>query len=59
LIGLYPLVAALDTSAVSHGQTHNIVILICPHFFEHTFSYFVVSLVGASIYESVRVQTHP
>ncbi len=54
LTGLYLLAAGLDTSAASQGQTQNVILLICPHFFEHTFSYFVVALVAGLTYGSTR-----
>ena len=59
LTGLYLLVAALATSAATRGQTQNAILLICPHFFEHAFSYLVVALVAGLTYESVRSATHP
>jgi hypothetical protein len=46
LIALYVMVGALLTSAVSQGQTTNLVLLVFPHFFEHFFSYLVVPLVA-------------
>jgi len=58
LTGLYLLTAGLKTSAASQGQTHNVILLVFPHFFEHTFSYLVVSLVAGLTYESLR-SDHP
>jgi hypothetical protein len=52
VIGVFLLVSGLTQSAVSHGQTQNVVLLVCPHFFEHTFSYLIVPLVAALIYET-------
>lgn len=54
-VGLFLLISALDKSAASQGQTHSLVLLIFPHFFEHSFSYLVVALVAGASYESARV----
>lgn len=55
LTTLYLLVGAIGSSAISMGQTESLTLLIFPHFFEHTFSYLVVSLVAAVVYESVTL----
>jgi len=52
LVGLYLLIAALCTSAVSMGQTDSMILLIWPHFFEHFFSWLVVPLVAGLVHES-------
>jgi len=50
LLATYVCVAAWMAGAVSHGQTTDPVTLIFPHFFEHSFTYVLVSLVAALIY---------
>ena len=50
LLGLYLAVGVVLTGAHTQGQTENLVLLIFPHFFEHTFTYLVVSLVGGFFY---------
>ena len=52
LIGVFLLIAGLTSSAASHGQTQSMVLLLFPHFFEHSFTYIVVPLVAGLIYES-------
>ena len=49
--GLYLLVVGLATSAASQGQSDSLVILLFPHFFEHTFSYVVAGLAAGLVYE--------
>lgn len=39
-------VAALMTDAASHGQTKDLIMLIFPHFFEHSFTYLLVPVVA-------------
>jgi len=51
LIAIYVCVAAWMAGAASHGQTTDPVTLIFPHFFEHSFTYLVVSMVAALVYE--------
>ena len=51
LLATYVCVAALMAGAVSHGQTTDPVTLIFPHFFEHSFTYLVVPMVAALVYE--------
>jgi hypothetical protein len=50
LLAIYVCVAALMAGAVSHGQTTDPVTLIFPHFFEHSFTYLLVSVVAALVY---------
>jgi hypothetical protein len=50
LLVTYVFVAAWVAGASSHGQTTDPVTLIFPHFFEHTFTYLVVSLFAALVY---------
>ena len=38
--------------AASQGQTENVILLLGPHVFEHTFTYLVVPLIAALVYES-------
>lgn len=52
LIGVYILVGGLITSAVSEGQSASLTMLLCPHFFEHSFTFVVVPLAAALVYES-------
>jgi len=47
IIAVYLLSGALLTSATTHGQTESLVLLICPHIFEHSFSYLLVPLIAA------------
>jgi hypothetical protein len=47
--GCYVLVAALLVDARNHGQTTGLAALLFPHVFEHTFSYVVVPLSGATV----------
>ena len=42
---------SLALDAASHGQTTDIAMLLCPHFFEHGFTYLVVPLVAALVYQ--------
>jgi hypothetical protein len=56
LVATYVCVAALMAGAVSLGQTKDPVTLIFPHFFEHSFTYVLVSLVAALTY-AVAVST--
>ena len=51
LIGLYLTVASLAGSAISQGQSESLVILVFPHFFEHVFSYLVVTLTAALVFQ--------
>ena len=51
LLATYVCVAALMAGAASHGQTTDPVTLIFPHFFEHSFTYLVVPMVAALVYE--------
>jgi hypothetical protein len=43
-------VAALMTDAASHGQTKDLIMLIFPHFFEHSFTYLLVPVVAGLTY---------
>jgi hypothetical protein len=54
LLATYVCVAALMAGAVLHGQTTDPVTLIFPHFFEHSFTYLVVPVVAALVYEIAR-----
>ena len=51
IAGLFLLVGALATSAVSHGQSQSLAVLIFPHFFEHAFSYVVATLSAGLVFE--------
>jgi hypothetical protein len=51
IITIYLLAGALLTSAVSHGQTENLALLIFPHFFEHSFTYLLVPLIAVLTYK--------
>jgi hypothetical protein len=51
IIAVYLLSGGLFTSAASQGQTESLVLLIFPHFFEHSFSYLVVPLIAAFTYK--------
>jgi hypothetical protein len=53
LMGLFLLVSGLATSAASQGQSQSLVILLFPHFFEHSFSYVVAALTAGLVYESM------
>jgi hypothetical protein len=53
LLATYLCVAALMVGAASHGQTADPVTLIFPHFFEHSFTYLVVPMVAALVYEII------
>ncbi len=53
LLGLYVGIGALVTGAASQGQTDDIVMLIFPHVFEHSFSYALVPCVAAWLYAYV------
>jgi hypothetical protein len=52
LLAAYVSLAALLADATSHGQTTDPVTLIFPHFFEHSFTYLVVPMVAALVYET-------
>jgi hypothetical protein len=52
LIGVYLLAAGLLTSAASQGQTADLTMLLCPHFFEHTFTFAIVPVIAALVYQS-------
>jgi hypothetical protein len=56
VLGLYLLVGALSTSAASHGQTRNLSMLIFPHFFEHSFTYVVVSGSTVFVFQWLTLQ---
>jgi hypothetical protein len=51
LIGGFVGLAAMRSNAVDHGQTKDLVMLIFPHFFEHTLTYLVVPPIAALTYE--------
>jgi hypothetical protein len=53
----YVLVAAALADAVAEGQTTDLVTLIFPHFFEHSFTYAVVVALACSTYEICRLLT--
>jgi len=53
IVAIYLLLGALLTSAASHGQSDSLVLLIYPHFFEHTFTYLLVPLIAALTYSAV------
>ena len=57
LIGLFLLLGAVSTSAVSQGQTSSIVLLVFPHFFEHFFSLLVVALAAGLVYRLSSAET--
>lgn len=59
LIGVFLLVGGLVTSAASQGQTQNLTLLWGPHVFEHMFTYLVVALTAALVYESAVVGRMP
>ena len=59
LLATYVCVAALMAGAVSRGQTTDPVTLIFPHFFEHSFTYVLVSVVAALIYAVAARGTVP
>ena len=52
--GLYLLWGSLASTAASQGQSESLVVLIFPHFFEHTFSYLVTTLTAGLTFEWVR-----
>ena len=58
LLATYVCVAALMAGAASHGQTTDPVTLIFPHFFEHSFTYLVVPMVAALVYEIACRSAH-
>ena len=51
LLGASVCLASLLLDAASHGQTADIAMLLCPHFFEHGATYLVVPVVAALVYE--------
>ena len=53
LVGLFLLISGLTRSAASQGQSQSLVILLFPHFFEHSFSYVVAGLTAGLVYESM------
>ena len=55
LIGVYLLTGGLLTSAASQGLTASVTMLLCPHFFEHSYTYAIVPLVAALVYESATM----
>jgi len=57
LLGVYVCAGALMTEAAQYGQTKDVVMLIFPHFFEHSFTYVVVPSVAALVYEVVGSAT--
>jgi hypothetical protein len=59
VLATYVCVAALMAGAVSHGQTTDPVTLIFPHFFEHSFTYVLVSVVAALTYAVAAKSTVP
>lgn len=59
LLGSYICVAALMADAAAHGQTNDLAMLVFPHFFEHSFTYLVVFLVAALLYEGLGRATSP
>ena len=59
LIGLYLLVGGLATSAASQGQTQNVILLVGPHFFEHTSTSLVVPFTAGLVYESTVAAHDP
>ena len=50
LIGLYLAAVAVGSDASSQGQTDDVFMLIFPHFFEHSFSFWVTPAVAALTY---------
>ena len=60
LIGAYLLAGGLITSAASQGQSASLTMLLCPHFFEHSFTFVVTPLVAALSFMNLRgVATRP
>jgi len=55
VLGTFLLVAGLMSSAASHGQTQSVILLVFPHFFEHSFTYVVVPLIAGLVYESAVI----
>jgi hypothetical protein len=52
LVGLFLLISGLVRSAASQGQSQSLVVLLFPHFFEHSFSYVVAGLTAGLVYVS-------
>ena len=50
-IALYTVIGAMLNDAGSLGQTSDILMLIFPHFFEHSFTYLVVPAVALLTYQ--------
>lgn len=50
VLALYLGLRAIASSAASQGQTTDPILLVAPHFFEHSFSYAVVPLTAALVY---------
>ncbi len=48
-LGAYAGVASVLAGATGYGQTQDLATLLLPHFFEHTFTYFVVSIEAALV----------
>jgi len=51
LAGVFLTVGSFAKSAASQGQTDSLVMLVFPHFFEHTFSYLVAILAASFVFE--------
>jgi hypothetical protein len=50
LLMLYQVGGVVLTGSREHAQTHDLVRIVCSHFFEHTFSYLVVPIHAALFY---------
>ncbi len=50
LLMLYQVGGVVLTGSREHAQTHDVVRIVCSHFFEHTFSYLVVPIHAALFY---------
>jgi hypothetical protein len=53
LLGIFLVVSSFSKSAASQGQTDSLLLLIFPHFFEHTFSYVVACLAAGFLVETM------
>ncbi len=49
IMGSYVCVEALLSKAVAHGQTTDLVTLVFPHFFEHSFTYLIVPITAVLV----------
>ncbi|MGH9387705.1 MAG: hypothetical protein ACRD2N_25900 [Vicinamibacterales bacterium] len=52
VVGLFLAISGFAKSVASQGQSESLVVLLFPHFFEHTLSYFIVGTVAGLVYES-------